>query len=106
MVCLQWVLGFVSFWTQSVSASQRAELLPWHIFLGLAAYVTALATAELGLLEKLTFLQKGSPPVGLWAAEAMLVNTIGLVIFLFGVVVVLTAVLPNPRRQEGYSPLD
>jgi len=103
---LQWVLGFVAFWTQSVSASQRAEILPWHVFLGLAAYVAALVTAELGLLEKLTFLQKGSPPLDLWAGEAMLVNSIGIVVIVFGAVVVLTAVLPNPRRQEGYSPLE
>jgi len=103
---VQWVLGFVAFWTQSVSAAKRAEILPWHVFLGLAAYVAALITAELGLLEKLTFLQKGVPPVDLWAGEAMLVNSIGLVVVVFGAVVVLTAVLPNPRRQEGYSPLE
>lgn len=103
---LQWILGFVSFWTQSLSSSTRAELLPWHIFLGLGAFVTALATAELGLLEKLTFLQKGAPFVGLWAREAMLVNSIGISVLLFGMVVVLTAVMPNPRRHEGYSPLE
>ena len=89
-----------------MSASQRAELLPWHIFIGLAAYVAALTTAELGLLEKLTFLQKGSPPVGFWGGEAMLVNSIGIAVFIFGASVVLTAMLPNPRRQEGYSPLE
>jgi cytochrome b-561 len=103
---VQWVLGFVAFWTQSVSAAKRAEILPWHVFLGLAAFVATLITAELGLLEKLTFLQKGDPPVDFWGAEAMLVNSIGLVIVVFGAVVVLTAVIPNPRRQEGYSPLE
>jgi len=103
---IQWILGFVAFWTQSVPSSQRAELLPWHVFLGLTAYVGALATAELGLLEKLTFLQKSSPPVGFWSGEAILVNSIGIAVFVFGAAVVLTAVLPNPRRQEGYSPLE
>jgi cytochrome b-561 len=103
---LQWILGFVAFWTQSVPSSQRAELLPWHVFIGLTAYVGALATAELGLLEKLTFLQKSSPPVGFWSGEAILVNSIGIAVFVFGAAVVLTAVLPNPRRQEGYSPLE
>lgn len=89
-----------------MSSSQRAEILSWHVYLGLVAYVSALATAELGLLEKLTFLQKGSPPVDFWAAEAMLVNATGIVVLVFGAVVVLTAVMPNPRRQEGYSPLE
>ena len=102
----QWILGFVAFWAQSVSHSQRSELLPWHIFLGLTAYVLALVTAELGLLEKLTFLQKaGATPVGLWSGEAMLVNSIGLAIFVFGASVVLTSIVPNPRREEGYRAL-
>lgn len=103
---MQWILGFVAFWSQSTSHSQRSELLPWHIFLGLTAYVTALVTAELGLLEKLTFLQKGSPPLGLWSGEAMLVNCIGLAVFVFGAVVVLTTVVPNPHREEGYRALE
>jgi cytochrome b-561 len=103
---VQWILGFVAFWSQSVSQSQRSELLPWHIFLGLTAYVTALVTAELGLLEKLTFLQKSSPPLGLWSSEAMLVNSIGLAVFVFGAVVVLTTVVPNSHREEGYRALE
>ncbi|GER31918.1 cytochrome b reductase [Striga asiatica] len=35
----------------------RLRVLPWHVFLGLYTYGLAVATAETGLLEKLTFLQ-------------------------------------------------
>lgn len=102
----QWGLGFVAFWRQSVVKAKRAELLPWHVFVGLGAYAAALATAELGLLEKLTFLQKtGASPLGLWSGEAMLVNFIGIVIFAFGAVVVLTTLVPNSRKEAGYRDL-
>lgn len=102
----QWILGFVAFWQQSVAKAKRTELLPWHVFVGLAAYTAALATAELGLLEKLTFLQKtGVSPLGLWSSEAMLVNIIGIAICVYGAVVVLTTVVPKPRRGAGYRDL-
>lgn len=104
---VQWVVGFVAFWRQSVAKAKRTELLSWHVFVGFAAYTAALATAELGLLEKLTFLQKtGAPPsVGLWSREAMLVNILGVAICGYGAVVVLTTVVPKPRREAGYRDL-
>lgn len=102
----QWILGFVAFWQQRVAKAKRTELLPWHVFVGLGAYTVALATAELGLLEKLTFLQKtGASPVGLWDSEAVLVNVIGVVICVYGAVVVLATVVPKPRREAGYRDL-
>ncbi|XP_024361874.1 transmembrane ascorbate ferrireductase 2 [Physcomitrium patens] len=102
----QWILGFMAFWQQSVAKVKRAELLPWHVFLGLAAYATALATAELGLLEKVTFLEKSeSPPLRIWSGEAMLVNIIGIVIFLLGAFVVLTSLIPRSRKDKGYRDL-
>ena len=100
-----WNLGFVAFWQQSVVKAKRAELLPWHVFVGIAAYAAALATAELGLLEKLTFLQKGASPLGLWSSEAMLVNFIGIAIFAYGASVVLTTLVPNSRKEAGYRDL-
>ncbi|KAG0585136.1 hypothetical protein M758_3G262100 [Ceratodon purpureus] len=102
---VQWGLGFVAFWQQSVVKAKRAELLPWHVFVGIAAYAAALATAELGLLEKLTFLQKGASPLGLWSSEAMLVNFIGIAIFAYGASVVLTTLVPNSRKEAGYRDL-
>jgi cytochrome b-561 len=100
---VQWGWGFVAFWQQRVAKAKRAELLPWHVFVGLAAYAAALVTAELGLLEKLTFLQKsGASPLGLWSSEAMLVNFVGIAIFAYGAVVVLTTLVPKSRKEAGY----
>ena len=105
LYAVQWILGFMAFWQQGVVKARRAELLPWHVFVGLAAYAAALATAELGLLEKLTFLQKGASPLGLWSSEAMLVNFIGIAIFAYGAVVVLTTLVPKSRKDSGYRDL-
>ena len=94
MYVLQWGLGFLTFWYPGYAPSVRRELLPWHVSLGIAIYVLALATAELGLLEKLTFLQM-SGGVAQWSREAMFVNLSGLVLFIFGTMVVLTAIIPT-----------
>ncbi len=106
VVQMQWILGFVSFWTQSIPSAQRAEVLPWHVFFGFTTFVLALVTIQLGLLEKLTFLQKGSPPLGLWSREALLVNSLGIIVFIYGAIVVLSALIPHPTAQEGYRSLE
>ncbi|KAH9563308.1 hypothetical protein CY35_05G119500 [Sphagnum magellanicum] len=103
---VQWIVGFVSFWTQSIPSAQRAEVLPWHVFFGFTTFVLALVTIQLGLLEKLTFLQKGSPPLGLWSREALLVNSLGIIVFIYGAIVVLSALIPHPTAQEGYRSLE
>lgn len=103
---IQWLVGFVAFWRQSVAKPKRTELLPWHVFFGFVAYIAALVTAELGLLEKLTFLQKmGEKPLGLWSGEALLVNFLGVAMCVFGAVVVLTTVVPKPRREAKFRDL-
>ncbi|KAJ6350870.1 hypothetical protein OIU78_006903 [Salix suchowensis] len=53
----QWLMGFMSFWHRGEMRAVRITVLPWHIFLGLCTYGLAVATAETGLLEKITFLQ-------------------------------------------------
>lgn len=106
VVQMQWIVGFVSFWTQSIPSARRAEYLPWHVFFGFTTFVLALVTIQLGLLEKLTFLQKGSPPLGLWSREALLVNSLGIIVFIYGAIVVLSALIPHPTAQEGYRSLE
>lgn len=53
---IQWLIGFVSFWLQSIGSSARAIVLPWHVFWGLSVYVLAIGIAASGFFEKLTFL--------------------------------------------------
>jgi len=69
-------------------------VLPWHVFLGLYTYALAIATAETGLLEKVTFLQT-MRNVSKHSTESMMVNGLGLVLALLSAFVILAAVSPK-----------
>lgn len=101
---VQWIAGFVSFWTQSVGPSTRAAYLPWHVFLGLFIFVLAIVTALTGIFEKITFLQKDGA-LGHYDTEAMFVNSSALVVLVFGAVVVFAAIMPAPKDEDGYQPI-
>ncbi|XP_043716138.1 probable ascorbate-specific transmembrane electron transporter 1 [Telopea speciosissima] len=105
VICLyaiQWIFGFAMFFYPGGSAGVRAESLPWHVLFGLFVYILALATAILGFLEKLTFLE--SSGLAKYGNEAFLVNFTALVTILFGAFVVLTAVSPAHVEEEfSYS---
>ncbi|XP_049936153.1 probable transmembrane ascorbate ferrireductase 4 isoform X1 [Nymphaea colorata] len=60
----QWIVGFMSFWHRGEVRGVRVYVLPWHVFVGLYTYALSVATAETGLLEKLTFLQGKGQRVG------------------------------------------
>ncbi|KAH1074481.1 hypothetical protein J1N35_026809 [Gossypium stocksii] len=90
----QWLVGFLSFWHRGEVRTTRAKVLPWHIFLGLYTYGLAVATAETGLLEKLTFLQSRRT-ASKHCAESMIVNSLGLGLVLLCGIVILTAVSPK-----------
>ena len=84
---LQWLGSFLSFVFPGVHSRHRESYLPLHVIAGVTVFIMAVCTAEMGLVEKFFFvqLQKGK--------EAHIVNFTGLLIFLFGVTVVLTVVL-------------
>ncbi|KAF5196213.1 Cytochrome b561 [Thalictrum thalictroides] len=86
---LQWLLGFFSFFFPGATMSSRGRLVPWHWFLGMVIFVMAISTAEMGLVEKFTFLglQHGQ--------EALIINFTGLLLLLFAVSVSLSVVLPR-----------
>jgi cytochrome b-561 len=101
---LQWIFGFVAFFFPRASPSVRKGVLPWHILFGLFVYILALATAELGFLEKLTFLQ--SSGLDKYGAEAFLVNFTALIVVLFGASVVVAAVSPaRVEEPHEYAPI-
>ncbi|XP_009761785.1 putative transmembrane ascorbate ferrireductase 4 isoform X2 [Nicotiana tabacum] len=101
----QWLMGFLSFWHRGEVRMTRIRILPWHVFLGLYTYGLAVATAETGLLEKLTFLQtKGA--VQKRCTESMIVNGMGLSLALLSGMVIFAAVLPKhqtPHSKTIYS---
>ncbi|XP_008801984.2 probable transmembrane ascorbate ferrireductase 4 [Phoenix dactylifera] len=95
----QWVVGFLSFWRRGEGRRTRAALLPWHVFAGIYTYGLSVATAETGLLEKLTFLHinRGLPRR---SPEATLVNALGLALAVLCGLVVLAAVSPKQRSNK------
>lgn len=100
---MQWVIGFLSFWHKVEMRTIRARVLPWHVFLGLYTYGLAVATAETGLLEKLTFLQANGR-VMKRCTESTVVNCLGIGLVLLSGVVILAAVSPKQRNlQIAYS---
>ncbi|XP_073266999.1 uncharacterized protein [Populus alba] len=90
----QWLMGFVSFWHRGEMRTARITVLPWHIFLGLYTYGLAVATAETGLLEKITFLQT-KKDVSKHTPESMVVNSLGLSLALLSGIIILAAVSPR-----------
>ncbi|KAL6911726.1 hypothetical protein ACP4OV_000531 [Aristida adscensionis] len=106
-ICLygiQWIFGFVTFFFPGAAPNVRKGVLPWHILFGLFVYILALATAVLGFLEKLTFLQ--SSGLDKYGAEAFLVNFTALVVVLFGAAVVVAAVAPARLEDpQEYAPI-
>ncbi|ERM95107.1 hypothetical protein AMTRI_Chr07g30750 [Amborella trichopoda] len=105
-ICLfgiQWLIGLVTFFYPGGSQTVKATILPWHVIFGLFVYILALATAELGFLEKLTFLENSG--LDKYGSEALLVNFTALVVVFLGAFVILSAVLPTQREPQGYAPI-
>lgn len=90
---LQWVVGFIAFLYPGASKNRRGNLVPWHALFGLFLYAMAIATAETGFLEKLTFeMVQG---LDQFSSEAMLVNSTAIIVLIFAMLVVLSTILPR-----------
>ncbi|XP_050224943.1 probable transmembrane ascorbate ferrireductase 4 [Mercurialis annua] len=110
LVCIslfgaQWLLGFLNFWHRGEARTVRMKVLPWHIFVGLYTYGLAVATAETGLLEKLTFLQTNRN-VSKRSTETIVVNSLGLGLALLSGIVTFVAVFPKRHSKIMYSESD
>ncbi|KAF9684083.1 hypothetical protein SADUNF_Sadunf04G0081000 [Salix dunnii] len=91
LFAIQWAAGFVTFWYPGGSRNSRATLLPWHVFFGVYIYALAVVTATTGILEKATFLQTNKV-ISHYSAEALLVNSLGILIIVLGGFVVLATI--------------
>jgi cytochrome b-561 len=87
----QWASGFVTFWYPGGSRNSSATLLPWHVFSGVYIYALSVATATTGILEKVTFLQTNNV-ISRYSTEALLVNSLGILMIVLGGFVVLASV--------------
>ncbi|KAM7516622.1 hypothetical protein LguiA_006205 [Lonicera macranthoides] len=90
---IQWAAGFATFWYPGGSRNSRATLLPWHVFFGVYTYALAVATCTTGILEKATFLQTNQV-ISRYSTEALLVNSLGVLIVVLGGFVILAVVSP------------
>ncbi|XP_071528258.1 transmembrane ascorbate-dependent reductase CYB561-like isoform X5 [Panulirus ornatus] len=92
----QWLAGLLTFLFPGLRPSVRAAYLPVHQFFGLFIFVGAVVSCLLGLTEKIIFVKIGYsslPP------EGILVNVIGMVLVIFGGLVVYLTSNPKFRRQ-------
>ncbi|KAF7709550.1 plasma membrane ascorbate-dependent reductase CYBRD1 [Silurus meridionalis] len=96
---LQIVLGVCIFLLPVTPGYVRAAFMPIHIFSGLFIFTTVIATALMGITEKLIFGLKDpkyrdSPP------EATFVNVLGLLITMFGALVLWVSTRPYWKRPS------
>ncbi|NXR73318.1 CYBR1 reductase, partial [Pycnonotus jocosus] len=83
---LQLFFGFAVFLLPFAPVRLRAALMPIHVYSGLTLFGTVIATALMGITEKLIFgLQ--SPGYSESPPEAILVNCLGLLLVIFGLIV-------------------
>ncbi|GLJ12800.1 hypothetical protein SUGI_0198030 [Cryptomeria japonica] len=101
---IQWLAGFASFWNTRSGRINKHTVLPWHSFLGLYIYGLAVAAAETGFLERLTFLQ-ASRTISRDSLEALVVNCLGLVLALLSGCVILCAITPRMSKDDVYRAL-
>lgn len=94
---LQLVLGFAVFLLPFAPVSLRASLMPIHIYSGLLIFATVIATALMGFTEKLIFALK-NPAYSTSPPEAIFVNTLGLLILIFGALILWMATRPHWKR--------
>ncbi|RXM99359.1 Cytochrome b reductase 1 [Acipenser ruthenus] len=91
------VLGLCIFLFPMTPAFIRAAFMPIHVYSGLLIFGTVIATALMGITEKLFFALKNpaykdSPP------EAVFINTLGLLIVVFGGTVLWMVTRPSWKR--------
>ncbi|PKI75604.1 hypothetical protein CRG98_004005 [Punica granatum] len=99
---IQWAVGFTTFWYPGGSRNGRASLLPWHVFLGIYIYALSVATATTGFLEKATFLQ-ASHIISHYSSEALLINSLGILVAVLGGLVILTVVSPPAAAKDNIT---
>ncbi|NXN99717.1 CYAC3 protein, partial [Rhinopomastus cyanomelas] len=101
----QWVVGFSTFLLPWAPTWLRAVYKPLHVFFGSSILVLALASCVSGINEKLFFsLKNGTMEYKLLPPEAVFANTLGLLLVLFGVLVLAALARPSWKRPDADAP--
>jgi len=99
---LQWLAGLITFLFPGLASHLRSSYMPIHVFFGLMIFISACATALLGITEKAIFklgsnYQERDP-------SGVVANWIGLLIVVFCAMVVY--LVANPRFKRLTRPED
>ncbi|NWR50815.1 CYAC3 protein, partial [Regulus satrapa] len=101
----QWAAGFGAFLLPWAPAWLRALYKPIHVFFGSTILMLSVASCVSGINEKLFFsLKNGTTAYKFLPAEAVFANTLGLLILIFGVLVVAALARPSWKRPDSDSP--
>lgn len=96
LFALQYVFGFVSYLFPGVREHMRATYMPVHVFFGIVGFILAIAASLLGLSEKAFFSIKNYSDL---PAPAVLVNMIGLLLMVYGGLVVFLVTEVGYKRK-------
>ncbi|NXM02698.1 CYAC3 protein, partial [Tyrannus savana] len=100
----QWAAGFGAFLLPWAPAWLRQLYKPIHVFFGSTILMLSVASCVSGINEKLFFsLKNGTTQYKLLPAEAVFANTLGILILLFGVLVVAALARPSWKRPDSNS---
>ncbi|XP_061860659.1 plasma membrane ascorbate-dependent reductase CYBRD1 [Colius striatus] len=94
---LQLFVGFAVFLLPFAPVPLRAALMPIHVYSGLTIFATVIATALMGITEKLIFSLQ-NPAYSASPPEATFVNCLGLLLVIFGAIILWMASRPHWKR--------
>ncbi|NXI42610.1 CYAC3 protein, partial [Galbula dea] len=101
----QWLAGFSTFLLPWAPAWLRGLYKPIHVFFGSIILLLSVASCVSGINEKLFFsLKNGTMQYKNLPPEAIFANTLGLLLLLFGVLVVAALARPGWKRPDTDSP--
>ncbi|KAK9410720.1 cytochrome b reductase 1 [Crotalus adamanteus] len=102
LYALQLVLGLLVFLLPIASTSLRTIVMPIHVYSGLLLFGSVIATALMGITEKLFFTLKENPSYSSSPEEAIFVNVLGVLIVAYGAVILWMATRPHWKRPLEY----
>ncbi|KAM8933859.1 plasma membrane ascorbate-dependent reductase CYBRD1 [Pelodytes ibericus] len=97
---LQLVVSFFIYLLPFAPDTLRAALMPIHVYSGLLLYGSIIATSLMGITESLIFSLK-DPAYSSLPSQAIFVNTLGLIIIVFGALVIWIATKPAWKRPQN-----
>ncbi|XP_075687242.1 plasma membrane ascorbate-dependent reductase CYBRD1 [Rhinoderma darwinii] len=102
---LQLVVSIFVYLLPVTPVSIRAALMPIHVYSGLLLFGGVIATALMGITEKLIFSLK-TPPYSSLPPHGIFVNTLGLLIAVFGGLIVWITTRPGWKRPPEHVEKD